>query len=140
MDLEVIRAMIRKSLKKQIREHREKLRQPPQDFSSYQRIFIKALEAADAPDSLIEEVQRSTYTGETMFDIMWNNWADIQSEMNEVQSGAEKRRIWNESIEFYIRGSVSQMLEEHKTPVDRHEEITEDVVRTMLLAGEVNGR
>lgn len=139
MDLEVIRAMIRKSLKNKIREHRMLLRQPPQDFSSYQRVFVKALEVAKAPESLIEEVQRSTYTGETMFDIMWNNWSDIQSEMDGVPSGAEKRRVWNESIDFYIRGSVLQMLEEHSAPVDRHEKITETVVRTMLLAGDING-
>lgn len=140
MDLESLKAMIRLSLKRKVREHRLLLRQPPQDFVSYQRVFVKALEVAKAPESLIEEVQRSTYTGETMFDIMWNNWADIQTEMDEVQSSAEKRRIWNESIDFYIRGSVLQMLQEHKASSHEHDKISEDVVRTMILAGDVHGR
>lgn len=132
--------MIRLSLKRKVREHRLLLRQPPQDFVSYQRVFVKALEVAKAPESLIEEVQRSTYTGETMFDIMWSNWADIQTEMDEVQSRAEEKRIWNESVDFYIRGSVLQMLQEHEAPSHEHDKISEGVVRTMILAGDVHGR
>jgi hypothetical protein len=109
MNLDEIREIIRSSIWRQIHEIASKANACPRSFSDFRWCIAKALTEAHAPQNLILESYESEQGIDDSFDVMYEAWMGIQSEMKNVRN-SDADKTWNEIKDFYIRGVVEELL------------------------------
>ena len=101
---------IRKSVKKQIRESAKQMSGVPKDFESFKMVFMKELKTAGAPDYMLGEARGDTYDANETFNVMWETWENVKSELAGIVETRERLETWNELKKFYVKVAVKDLL------------------------------
>ena len=114
MNVNEVRQIIRESIRLKLKEHATKSKSPPSDFGDFKRKFVGCLDDSGAPRALVEEVDGMDSDDGVLFEKLWSDWSDIKNELNTAKTIEEKRTLWGELVEFYLYGTVYNLLEEQK--------------------------
>lgn len=110
MDASELKNYIRKSVKKQLRETAKQMSGVPKDFDSFKMVFMKELKNAGAPDFMLSEARGDTYDANETFNVMWETWENVKSELSGVVDTKERLETWNDLKKFYVKVAVKDLL------------------------------
>lgn len=112
MNISQVKNSIRKSVRRQIRETSRKASGIPKDFDSFQIVFANSLIEHGAPTALVDEALTDfSDDSNEIFNVMWESWENIRSEMSNVSDPSEKVDLWRELKEYYVKDVVAGLLD-----------------------------
>jgi len=108
--IEEVRSFIRKSARQKLREAMHTLSQPPSTFSEFRRAFSDALYASSAPEELVHLVSEETHVGGPIFNIMYEVWLNVQSELSGLRQHDDIITAWREMVDFYVYDAIIDIV------------------------------
>lgn len=108
--IEEIRSFIRKSVRQKLREAIHALSQPPSTFSEFRRAFSDALSASSAPEELVHLTSEETHVGGPIFNIVYEVWLNIQSELSGLRQHNDIAAVWREMVDFYVYNAIIDIV------------------------------
>lgn len=105
MDENDIKKMVRSSIERIIREESTSLRSAPEDIHHFQKIFLKAALAAKVHIDLGESPRA--------YEIIYESWEDVKSELSLVSSPDEMLKIWKDISGHYLYETALRIFSEH---------------------------
>jgi len=112
MNISQVKKSIRNTVRRQIRETSRKASGIPKDFDSFQIVFANSLIEAGAPTTLVDEaLTEFSDDSNEIYNVMWESWENIRSEMSNVTDPSEKTDLWCELKEYYVKDVVSSLLD-----------------------------
>lgn len=112
MDTKELRSMIRSSLKRQIKEAKQKLTSP-KSLSDFRAAVANAMRTAGAPTDLVDEVGDVGYEGGGVFEAIWNTWQNIEAEI-QYAKGPEKDQVYRDVAPGYVHDMVLDIIDAYQ--------------------------
>lgn len=103
MDLDDIKAMIRKSIRSNLSDYYANERKPAKDFSSFRLRLSSAVEKCNDSRDLSLETRSLGDLDSASYEKLYEVWQNISIESNDVDS-------WNDCMEYYIPVALSETV------------------------------
>lgn len=103
MDLDDIRAMIRESISRSLKDYYAAKRKPAKDFSSFRMRLSSAVERCNDSRDLTLEARSLEDLDSDSYEKLYEVWKSISIESNDVDS-------WNDCMEHYIPVALSETV------------------------------
>lgn len=116
MDVNELRSMIRSSLRRQLKETRQKL-STPKNLSDFRLALSAALEKAGAPADLVDQVSDVGYEGGGVFEAVFGTWRNIWAEM-QAEEPDMQGDVYLEVAPEYVHDLVVDLAHEYQNPMN----------------------
>lgn len=125
MNINTIRSIIRKTVRKQLKEAAEAAAGPPKTFKDFRVLVGSLMSDAGAPEELVEEINDVGLEGGGVAEVLWSTWNDFSSDIwappapgsshslqsNDFSSDIEEDGDWKETLSFYASDMVLDIVD-----------------------------